>query len=80
MGLIPTANAKIPYASWMVEKGVDLYHVKKLMGHSTLSMTERYSHLSDETLQGAVKLFEKGISKSKDSKSPTLSARDQSSD
>ena len=50
------------YASWMVEKGVDLYHVKKLMGHSTLSMTERYSHLSDETLQSAVKLFEKGIS------------------
>jgi integrase len=68
------------YASWMVEKGVDLYHVKKLMGHSTLSMTERYSHLSDETLQGAVKLFEEGLSRSKDSKSPTLSAQDQSSD
>jgi integrase len=68
------------YASWMVEKGVDLYHVKKLMGHSTLSMTERYSHLSDETLQGAVKTFEQGLSKSKTSKSPTPSALDQSSD
>jgi integrase len=68
------------YASWMVENGVDLYHVKKLMGHSTLSMTERYSHLSNETLQSAVKLFEQGLSKSKASKSPTLSAQDQSSD
>jgi site-specific recombinase XerD len=65
------------YASWMVEKGVDLYHVKKLMGHGTLSMTERYSHLSDKTLQSAVKLFEEGLSKSIDSKSPALSAQDK---
>ncbi|MBF0225529.1 MAG: tyrosine-type recombinase/integrase [Desulfobacterales bacterium] len=44
------------FASWLVEKGEDLlYTVKKLMGHSALGMTERYSHLGDNTLQNAVK-------------------------
>jgi integrase len=46
------------YASWLVESGVDLYTVKKLMGHSTIAMTERYSHLGNNTLQNAVKVFE----------------------
>lgn len=34
------------YASWLVEKGIDLYVVKELMGHSTIAMTERYAHLA----------------------------------
>ncbi len=46
------------YASWLVEKGVDLYTVKELMGHSTIAMTERYSHLGPNTLQNAVKKLE----------------------
>ena len=49
------------YASWLVESGVSLYTVQKLMGHENISMTERYSHLSPDTLQGAVRTFEKGI-------------------
>ena len=43
------------YASWLVQSGEDLYTVKELMGHSTLAMTERYSHLGKGTLQDAVK-------------------------
>ena len=43
------------FASWLVESGVDLYTVKELMGHGTLAMTERYSHLDPDTLQRAVK-------------------------
>jgi len=46
------------YASWMVEGGVDLYVVKELLGHSVISMTERYAHLGDNTLQAAVRTFE----------------------
>ena len=42
------------YASWLVEQGVDLYTVKELMGHKTLAMTERYSHLGENTLKQAV--------------------------
>ena len=49
------------YASWMVESGVDLYRVQKLMGHCTIALTERYAHLGDNTLQEAVRFFEKGM-------------------
>jgi integrase len=45
------------YASWLVMSGVDLYTVQKLMGHSTISMTERYSHLAPDHLKKAVKML-----------------------
>jgi integrase len=35
-------------ASRMVMAGVDLYTVKEILGHKTLTMTQRYSHLSSE--------------------------------
>ncbi|MCE5272640.1 site-specific integrase [bacterium] len=53
------------FASWLVESGVDLYTVKTLLGHQTLAMTERYSHLSQGTLQQAVAK----LSQSKEGKS-----------
>ncbi len=46
------------YASWLVESGVDLYTVKELMGHGVIAMTERYSHLSEDTLHRAVRTME----------------------
>src|SRR5664280_1475137 len=49
------------YASWLVESGVNLYTVQKLLGHENISMTERYSHLSPDTLQDAVRTLEKSI-------------------
>jgi integrase len=49
------------YASWLVEAGTDLYVVKKLMGHSSITMTERYSHLSQGMLQQAVKALEMSL-------------------
>ncbi|MHC1712527.1 MAG: tyrosine-type recombinase/integrase [Solidesulfovibrio sp.] len=49
------------FASWLVEQGTDLYSVKELMGHRTLSMTERYSHLAPDTLRRAVKNLEASI-------------------
>ena len=47
------------FASRLVENGTDLYTVKELLGHSTLAMTERYSHVSNQSLQSAVKRMEK---------------------
>lgn len=41
------------YASWMVEAGVSLYTVKELLGHETLAMTVRYSHLGENALKEA---------------------------
>jgi integrase len=49
------------YASWLVQNGVNLYTVQKLLGHSTISQTERYSHLAPSTLQDAVKVLEAAI-------------------
>jgi len=46
------------FASDQVASGTDLYEVKKLLGHSTLALTERYSHVRDENLQAAVKRME----------------------
>jgi integrase len=46
------------YASWLVERGVDLYMVKELLGHSTVQLTERYAHLRPDTLKRAVQVLE----------------------
>ncbi|MBW1848538.1 MAG: site-specific integrase [Deltaproteobacteria bacterium] len=53
------------YASWLVQQGVSLYVVKDRMGHATLTMTERYSHLAPENAQGTVKALENFFSQSK---------------
>jgi integrase len=38
------------YASILVQRGVNLYVVSKLLGHHAPSMTARYAHLADNTL------------------------------
>ena len=53
------------FASWLVEQGVDLYTVKELMGHGSITMTERYSHLAPDTLRRAMKSLEAGMEKAK---------------
>jgi len=45
------------YASWLVQKGVDLYTVQKLLGHASITQTERYSHLAEGNLQAAAKML-----------------------
>lgn len=42
------------FASQLVQNGVDLYSVSKLLGHSSIKMTEIYAHLVPDTLQKAV--------------------------
>ncbi len=43
------------FASWLVEGGTGLFTVRELLGHKSLAMTERYSHLQPDTLRRAVK-------------------------
>lgn len=42
------------FASRLVMRGIDLYTVSTLLGHSSVQMTERYSHLAPEHLEQAV--------------------------
>ena len=41
-------------ASNMVNSGRSIYEVAKVLGHTQLKTTQRYSHLSQETLLAAV--------------------------
>ena len=38
------------FASFLVNSGRSLYEVQKLLGHAHIKTTQRYAHLSDETL------------------------------
>jgi integrase len=42
------------FASWLVQGGVSLYQVQKLLGHSSIKVTEIYSHLMADDLRPAV--------------------------
>jgi integrase len=45
-------------ASRLVQAGVDLYRVKQWLGHSSITVTERYAHLSPSSLDGALLALE----------------------
>ena len=49
-------------ASFMVNSGVDLFAVGKVLGHASYQSTQRYSHLANDTLLAAV---EAGAAKQK---------------
>ncbi|MBO6755688.1 MAG: tyrosine-type recombinase/integrase [Roseibium sp.] len=42
------------FASFLVNSGRSIYEVQKLLGHAHISTTERYAHLSNQTLASAV--------------------------
>ncbi|MGO9530436.1 MAG: tyrosine-type recombinase/integrase [Syntrophobacteraceae bacterium] len=48
-------------ASILIESGESIYVVKELLGHKTILMAERYSHVSNEILQKAVNRLEEKL-------------------
>jgi site-specific recombinase XerD len=42
------------YATSLVRRGVDIHVIQRLMGHSNITTTTRYLHLSDADLLAAV--------------------------
>lgn len=48
-----THDLRHTFASIAVSSGVDLYAVQRLLGHSDISMTQRYAHLSSHDLRDA---------------------------
>lgn len=51
------------YASWLIEQGVDIYTVQKLIGHKTNVMTQRYAHLAENKLKDAAAALGAALSK-----------------
>ena len=45
-------------ASWLIEAGTDLYVVQKTLGHSTPTVTQRYSHVADAMIANAFRAME----------------------
>jgi integrase len=46
------------FASHLVMRGVDLPTVQRLMGHTTIAMTMKYSHLAPDHLRNAIQALE----------------------
>jgi site-specific recombinase XerD len=42
------------FATWLVQNGVGIYEVQKLLGHSSVAVTQVYAHLAPSELHGAV--------------------------
>ena len=49
------------FASWLALQGETILTIKELLGHKTLAMTERYSHLSPDHKRQAILKLEKSF-------------------
>ena len=58
--------------TYLVQAGVDLPTVKRISGHKTLAMVERYSHQNGEHIQSAMDKLEDRIHAQKGSFSDTI--------
>lgn len=45
------------FGSWLVQKGVSIYQVSKLLTHSDLRVTQIYAHLRTEDLRASINLL-----------------------
>jgi integrase len=45
------------FASWLVQAGVPIYEVQALMGHSTIRVTQIYSHLVPKQLRTSIEMI-----------------------
>jgi integrase len=52
------------YASLLINKGVSLYEVQTLLGHSSMQMTQRYAHLEPDLLHKRTELLTSIINRS----------------
>ncbi|MGD0658931.1 MAG: site-specific integrase [Syntrophorhabdales bacterium] len=46
------------FATRLVQNGVDLYRVQKLLGHKSIAMTQRYAHHYPESLRSSVEVLD----------------------
>lgn len=49
------------FASWLVMRGIGLYLVQKVLGHSTIQVTERYAHLAPDQVKLAADAIDQAM-------------------
>ena len=59
------------YASHLAMRGVDIRKIQELLGHRDITMTVRYSHLSNADLREAVKRLDVGTNLAQESSTKT---------
>lgn len=47
-------SPKHTFASWLIQQRVPIYELQKLLGHSSVKVTEAYSHLAASELNETV--------------------------
>jgi integrase len=63
------------FASHLVMNGVDLVTIQQLLGHGSINMTMRYSHLAPEHRAKAVKILDSAFKSSTSTKTRTVKNR-----
>jgi integrase len=63
------------FASWLVQRGRTLKEVQEALGHQTISMTMRYSHLAPDHLRAAVAVLDGVLSASPPTQTAAVSAQ-----
>lgn len=53
------------FASWLAIQGTPILTIKELLGHKSLAMTERYSHLTPDVKRAATLALETGFNESR---------------
>lgn len=49
------------FATWLVQEGISIYEIQKLLGHSSIAVTQVYAHLATPQLHQAVETIAKRI-------------------
>jgi integrase len=63
------------FASWLVQRGRTLKDAQEVLGHQTIAMTMRYSHLAPDHLRAAVAVLD-GVLSSQQSEPAEVSAQE----
>lgn len=61
LGDVRIHDLRHSFASFLVNAGRSLYEVQKILGHTQISTTQRYAHLSQDTLLEAANVVYKAV-------------------
>ncbi len=68
------------FASWLAIRGTPILTIKELLGHQTLAMTERYSHLSPDHKRQAIEGIETYFTAPEETKDDDVTIEKQAGD